>query len=755
MEGPVEGFHRFREAFPARGDLFHKLAHVQSPHTKRHALDQSAAVCPLNVSNARSASCPKRLSDAAEGWSPPQQVKRTEPGWSGLIFAAKTTASALIALLIAFTFDLDQPQWALLTVFIVAQPQSGLVFAKSFYRIIGTLIGACVALLLVALFAQERVLFLGALALWIGLCTFGFEYARNFTAYSFILSGYTAVIVGIPGALDAGNAFYIATARVTEISLGIIVMATVSHIVPLNSVAASLTQAIADARKGLADYAIALFSASDAAPLRAKLLSQAIAVENLRASAMFEDRDIRGRSNALRLLDAAFLRVVGVAQLLARRLDAFGRADASTKAGLDDVMAEAAVAIKAWRAAAIDTAAFSRRLLRARARLPTVWQLCRDPSALDEEAIRRIALIARLRDFLAALTAYAEVYEVFVSGKRLAPRGIGFAHADDPMGALWTGLRTALAVFFVSGFWILANWSHGSTAATLVAAATARLATVGPAVPIAVARTLIFSISIIPAFVLIEILLPLASGFEMFALVVAPMLFSCALLMAHKRTHLIGFFSAQLFASAGLFQNRMDYDPVDLINTSIAALVVASVAMLLWAIFAPTTPEAARHRFLRAARKALTRIATPRPSTQLTEFETAMSEGLDDLRRHLRPDRPDDITVFEAGIALLNAGRELIRVRDRASSCATTARKLEIVKLVGCQRAQWSNRARRRAQKAAVSCLAELREDALGTKQAHAAACKIVAFTAIRDELECGGALPTGQRHEGARSDAA
>jgi uncharacterized membrane protein YccC len=107
------------------------------------------------------------------------------------------------ALLIAFTFNLDQPQWALLTVFIVSQPQeSGLVLAKSFYRIIGTLVGAAVALLLIALFAQERVLFLGAIALWVGLCTFGSQYARNFTAYGFVLSGYTAAIVGIPGALE-------------------------------------------------------------------------------------------------------------------------------------------------------------------------------------------------------------------------------------------------------------------------------------------------------------------------------------------------------------------------------------------------------------------------------------------------------------------------------------------------------------------------------------------------------------------------
>ena len=741
MQGLIKGFRRFREdAFPAREDLFHKLAHAQSPHINRYA---SARGC--------GAPGPEGLSGAAEGRPPPQQSRRTEARWSGLIFAGTTTASALIALLVAFTFNFDQPQWALLTVFIVAQPQSGMVWAKSFYRIIGTSIGACVALLFVALFAQERVPFLGALALWIGLCTFSFEYARNFTAsrnfsaYSFILCGYTAVIVGIPAALDAGNAFYIATARVTELSLGIIASAIVSHLVPSNSVAASLTQAITNARKGLADYTIALFSTSDVAPLRAKLLSQAIAIESLRASAMFEDRDIRDRSHTLRLLDAALVRVIGVAQLLARRLDAFDRADASSEAGLNDAIAETTAAIEAWRTFAIDTAAFSQRLLRARAHLPIVWQLCREPSAMDEEAIRRVALIARLREFLAALTAYAEAYEAFVSCRKLAPRGIDLAHANDAVGALWTGVRAALAIFFVSAFWILTNWPHGSTAVTLVAGATARLAVFGPTAPIAVAGTLIYIISAIPAFVLIETLLPLTSGFEMFALILAPMLFSCALLMAQKKTHLIGFFSAQLFASAGLFQNRMAYDPVGLINTSIAAVVASAVAIVLWAVVAPTTTEAARRRFVRAARKVLTRSATLRPRTRLAEFETAMSETLDDLRRHLRPDRPDDITMFEARIALLSVVRELIRVRaDRASSSATTAREIEIVKLVGYQQAQWSRRARRTAQQAALRCLAELREDALGTKQAQTAAREIVAFTAIRDELERAGALPSG-----------
>jgi uncharacterized membrane protein YccC len=200
----------------------------------------------------------------------------------------------------------------------------------------------------------------------------------------------------------------------------------------------------------------------------------------------------------------------------------------------------------------------------------------------------------------------------------------------------------------------------------LVAGATARLATLGPAASIAVAGTLMFSISTIPAFAIIEIFLPLTSGFQMFALLVAPMLFLCALLMAHKKTHLIGFFSAQLFASAGLFQNQMAYDPVGLINTAIAAVVADAVAMVLWDIVAPTTTEAAHRRFVRAVRKPLTKIAAARPRNGPAEFETAMSKALDHLRIHLQPDRPDDIAAFDAGIALLGAGRELIRVRADA-----------------------------------------------------------------------------------------
>src|SRR5713101_1135286 len=278
--------------------------------------------------------------------------------WTPWVFAAKTTTSALLALLIAFTFDLDQPKWAALTVFIVAQPQSGLVLAKSFYRIIGTVIGAAVALLLVSLFAQERVLFLGALAAWIGLCTYASKHSRNFAAYGFVLSGYTVAIVGITGALDPANAFFVAEARVTEISLGIIVAGVISQLVLPVSLAQSLRGAVAEVKTAIARYTTAL---------------------------------------------------------LGRSLEWLRRDAAIFASSLDGSLAKAATAIDLWRNGDLGAAGLRSRLMQANAGLPLAGELYRAPQTPDDATVRQAACIGRLRGFFDALAASAETYERFLS----------------------------------------------------------------------------------------------------------------------------------------------------------------------------------------------------------------------------------------------------------------------------------------------------------------------------------------------------
>lgn len=231
---------------------------------------------------------------------------------------------------------------------------------------------------------------------------------------------------------------------------------------------------------------------------------------------------------------------------------------------------------------------------------------------------------------------------------------------SDFPSALCAGLRAALAVALAGWFWIMADWPHGSTATILTAIATARVATMGHAVVLSIAAALIFSLSAFPAFFVVETLLPLTSGFPGFAVTVAPMLFLYAFLMAFERTMIIGYMAALLFASVGSFQDRMAYDPIGLVNTTIAAVLAICLTLLLWAIIAPDTSRSRRRRFVRAARRAIAPVLTVSNDTSLVDFERAMGGALSQLAGLQQLDRAEDRACLDLGIALLGAGREMI-----------------------------------------------------------------------------------------------
>jgi uncharacterized membrane protein YccC len=133
-----------------------------------------------------------------------------------LIFAVKTFAASLLALYIAFWAGLDDPRWSFLTVFVVSQPDSALVLAKSFHRILGTIAGVLVTIALVFGLAQYGELFVAAVAGWMCFCNIAARAVRNFASYGFQLAGYTVAIVGIPAALNPSGAYDLVVARSTE-----------------------------------------------------------------------------------------------------------------------------------------------------------------------------------------------------------------------------------------------------------------------------------------------------------------------------------------------------------------------------------------------------------------------------------------------------------------------------------------------------------------------------------------------------------
>jgi uncharacterized membrane protein YccC len=148
-----------------------------------------------------------------------------------LMFVFKSLLALYIACWLAMRLALPLPSTAMITTIIVANRQTGMVLAKSFYRAIGTLVGALAALLIVALFPQERVLFLAAMSLWIGLCAGGATLYRNFKAYAFVLAGYSAAIIAIPVIGHPQDVFDSVVWRLSEVLLGLGVSGVVHDVV--------------------------------------------------------------------------------------------------------------------------------------------------------------------------------------------------------------------------------------------------------------------------------------------------------------------------------------------------------------------------------------------------------------------------------------------------------------------------------------------------------------------------------------------
>src|ERR1700677_523164 len=76
--------------------------------------------------------------------------------WVHLI---KTATAMLLAMGIAMLLEMSSPRTAMATVAVLMQPLSGMVLAKSFYRVIGTTLGMIAAVTLGALFPQQSDLY--------------------------------------------------------------------------------------------------------------------------------------------------------------------------------------------------------------------------------------------------------------------------------------------------------------------------------------------------------------------------------------------------------------------------------------------------------------------------------------------------------------------------------------------------------------------------------------------------------------------
>jgi uncharacterized membrane protein YccC len=138
-----------------------------------------------------------------------------------LVAALRGTAAALTALAAAELLGLACPYWAAMTALIVIQPTRGLLFEKSFYRLIGTVVGSSAGLLLL-LYTRSPMLITLALCLWMALCVGVGNLLYGLRSYASLMAGCTCAVIAMSGYQNPPHLYDIAFGRVACIIVGII-----------------------------------------------------------------------------------------------------------------------------------------------------------------------------------------------------------------------------------------------------------------------------------------------------------------------------------------------------------------------------------------------------------------------------------------------------------------------------------------------------------------------------------------------------
>ncbi|UVL28701.1 FUSC family protein [Pseudomonas donghuensis] len=516
------------------------------------------------------------------------------------VYIFKVLSAAFLTLWLAMRLELPQPRTAMITVFIVMQPQSGHVFAKSFYRLLGTLAGSSMMVALIALFPQNTELFLPSLAIWVGLCSAGAMRYRTFRAYGFVLAGYTAAMVGLPALQHPDGAFMAAVWRVLEISLGILVSTLVSAAILPQSASASMRNALYQ-RFGVFAGFVAEGLRGDSQRDRfessnVRFIAEAVGLESLRSVTAFEDPHMRRRNGRLGRMNSEFMAITtrfnALHQLLERlRLRGPLQIVTAIEPGLT-ALAELLDAYAGRGLTEGDAARLAEQLAAYKEGLPERVRTLRaayvesDPS--DADLLDFHTAYELLYRFVDDMHSYAQTHASLTEHNHAREQW------DEPyvaqtnwMASLAAGVRASFILLVLGSFWILTAWPSGAMM-TLIAAATVGLSAATPnpkRMSFQMACGTLFGAFV--GFFETFFVFPWIDGFPLLCLVLAPVFVFGAFLASRPAYAGYGLGLLIFFATGSVPDNLTIYNPYNFINDYIAMVIGMLVCAAAGAIILP------------------------------------------------------------------------------------------------------------------------------------------------------------------------
>ncbi|KAF2992497.1 FUSC family protein [Methylocystis sp. MJC1] len=584
------------------------------------------------------------------------------------LFSIQAFLAGVLALAVAFWLDLPRPYWALATVYITAQPLTGATFSKSFYRAIGTLAGAAMAIAVVPNLVNAPPVLILAIAIWSGLCLYASILDRSPRGYAFMLAGYTTAIIGFP-AVDAPiEIFDLALARTEEILVGIFCAALVSSLLFPRSVGPVVAERVAlwlsDARAAGRDS----LRKTDPGAREAHWLQ--LAADTTKIEALAEHLPFEATANraVLPLVHSLVPRMLMTLPLISAVRDLMS--ELRTLGGASPEMApllarvDRAFAAQAPRADATLLEAIEAY---AGARGPiTSWR-----------AFVELNLAVRLRDLVALFSDNDALARALASDTQSVDIPFAFpidadaprVRHDEHARALIAAATLSLALIFCCTFWILTSWQEGAAAAMMAAVAGSLFATQDDPVPSIRKFGVWSAIAVAVAGVYVFFILPKVHSFETLALVLAPALLTFGLLIAEPKTFVIGIALGIIMPTTMALQSAYEVDAKAFLNTGLAMVMGMAIAAATTAVLRVIGAEWRVAQFVRANNRSLAEVADIQSRRNDAYLLGLMFDRLSTIAPIVQTadeDMPDAMRQLRAGLNMVEARKTRKSLPHRA-----------------------------------------------------------------------------------------
>ncbi|WP_434666768.1 FUSC family protein [Paraburkholderia sp. A3BS-1L] len=601
-----------------------------------------------------------------------------------LIHVLKTVLAVLLSTGISMRLELAAPRTAMVSVVILMMHQhSGMVMARGFYRGLGMVVGNLAALLLFALFPQERVLFLAVLSVWIGLCVWGAASYRNYQSYGFVLAGYATCIAALPAIDHPYGILDNVVTGLSEVSIGILCASLVSALIfPLHVRDMLLRVGASHFSRFLGFMRTALTGKLDPLELgriQFAMIAERAQLENLRSAAVFEDPDLRLRNDIMTRMASEFLDVAARFHLLyefRRRLRASARSDVADN--VDALFAQLAALLSDRIDPARPDLEHLRQCDEALTvlldRLPGLQADQRHALMDKDAAIRQLAesavphlenatvsLRAYLRDFIALRAANVAQDQAHVQ------RPVRIVTTANRMVAIAAGFRASCAIGAVSLFWIATGWT-GASGAVISAAIASALYSIMPA-PAAATRQMVAGCGAawLASLFFNFFVLPRLDGFVLLAAAIAPFIMIGSYLNSWPKTATIGLGFNIYFCFLSNLTNPSIYSPTSILDAGFSAMLGIAAASLAYSVVAPYAGEWVTGLYLRQLRKLVAHAACDDPLDGLrSRFDSGVRDFVQQIGTRPETGRYSQAFLHAWSFASIEIGRGVIDLRELA-----------------------------------------------------------------------------------------